>query len=44
VWDHVDAEDQLVKNEFSGKWYRFESGYWQLWPTQAVRGMWRLDL
>jgi hypothetical protein len=44
AWDHVNADDQLVKNQFSGKWYRFESGYWQLWPTQAARGMWRLDL
>jgi hypothetical protein len=44
VFDHVQSGDQLVKNQFSGKWYRFQSGYWHQWPTQASRGMWRLQL
>lgn len=44
VWDHVGAPTQFIKNQFSGKWYRFESGYWQLWPTQVPRGLWRLSL
>lgn len=43
-FDNSTSTSSLVKNEFSGKWYRFESGYWQQWPTQASRGMWRLQL
>ena len=43
-FDAAANTDAFVKNEFSGKWYRFESGYWQQWPTQIPRGMWRLQL
>jgi hypothetical protein len=44
VFDSLNTDRQFVKNEFSGKWYRFESGYWQVWPQQVSRGMWRLQL
>jgi hypothetical protein len=44
-WSHADSDQpQLVKNAFSGKWYRFEQGAWQVWPIQASVGMWRLKL
>jgi ribosomal protein S4 len=44
VFDHLTSPQAFVKNQFSGKWYQFESGYWQTWPTQVTRGMWRLQL
>jgi hypothetical protein len=44
VFDSTNTHDQFVKNAFSGKWYRFEEGYWQPWPTQVSRGAWRLQL
>jgi hypothetical protein len=44
IFDHTTHTQAFVKNQFSGKWYQYESGYWQAWPTQVTRGMWRLQL
>lgn len=44
TFDAATNTQAFVKNEFSGKWYRFDEGYWQQWPTQIARGMWRLQL
>lgn len=47
-WVTVFASSQhtqaFVQNQFSLKWYKFDAHNWQVWPQQASRGYWRLEL